>query len=88
MKVGPRNAMVIAVVSLAVRRGRDELRASFGSAGPVPGLVRAPLEDADVVPGAGRRGGSPIDDVRGTARVPPARAARAHRSARSSRCLA
>ena len=39
MKVGPRNAMVIAVVSLAlvVDRERDELRASFGSAGPVPG---------------------------------------------------
>ena len=31
MKVGPRNAMVIAVVSLAVSAG-DELRASFGSA--------------------------------------------------------
>ena len=31
MKVGPRNAMVIAVVSLSVSAG-DELRASFGSA--------------------------------------------------------
>ena len=31
MKVGPRNAMVIAVVSLALAAG-DELRASFGSA--------------------------------------------------------
>ena len=34
MKVGPRNAMVIAVVSLALAAG-DELRASFGSAGRV-----------------------------------------------------
>ena len=39
MKVGPRNAMVIAVVSLALVVDGDELRASFGSAGPVPGLV-------------------------------------------------
>src|SRR5688500_1146334 len=38
MKVGPRNAMVIAVVSLALRAG-EELRAAFGSAGPVPILV-------------------------------------------------
>ena len=45
MKVGPRNAMVIAVVSLTLvaDRERGELRASFGSAGPVPGLVTAPL---------------------------------------------
>src|SRR5439155_10010738 len=37
MKVGPRNAMVISVVSLAltVDRERDEVRAAFGSAGPV-----------------------------------------------------
>ena len=37
MKVGPRNAMVIAVCSLALAadRERSELRASFGSAGPV-----------------------------------------------------
>ena len=41
MKVGPRNAMVIAVCSLAlvVDRERGELRAAFGSAGPVTGLV-------------------------------------------------
>ena len=44
MKVGPRNAMVIAVCSLAVAadRERGELRASFGSAGPVAGLVELP----------------------------------------------
>src|SRR5262249_12206541 len=40
MKVGTRNAMVIAVVSLAVRAD-GELRAAFGSAGPVPTLARA-----------------------------------------------
>ena len=40
MKVGPRNAMVIAVCSLAVRVD-GELRAAYGSAGPVVGLVRA-----------------------------------------------
>ncbi len=41
MKIGPRNAMVIAVCSLAVvvDRVRGEIRASFGSASPVPGLV-------------------------------------------------
>ncbi len=43
MKVGPRNAMVIAVCSLAVvvDRERDELRAAFGSAAPVTRLVSA-----------------------------------------------
>src|SRR5256885_13020515 len=49
MKVGPRNAMVIAVVSLAVRVD-GELRAAFGSAGPVPTLVQAALEDAASFP--------------------------------------
>ncbi|HEY7017901.1 MAG TPA: FAD binding domain-containing protein, partial [Gaiellaceae bacterium] len=45
MKVGPRNAMVISVVSLALVVDGGELRASYGSAGPVPGLVTAPLEE-------------------------------------------
>jgi CO/xanthine dehydrogenase FAD-binding subunit len=69
MKVGPRNAMVIAVCSLAlaVDRERDELRASFGSAGPVAGLVVAPLADADGFPEQVAAAASPIDDVRGTA---------------------
>jgi CO/xanthine dehydrogenase FAD-binding subunit len=66
MKVGPRNAMVISVVSLALRAD-GELRASFGSAGPVPGLVRAPLEDADSFPERVAAAATPIDDVRGTA---------------------
>jgi CO/xanthine dehydrogenase FAD-binding subunit len=69
MKVGPRNAMVIAVCSLAVSadRERGELRAAFGSAGPVAKLVRAPLADADRFPDLVARSASPIDDVRGTA---------------------
>ncbi len=69
MKVGPRNAMVIAVVSLALAadRARGELRASFGSAGPVPGLVVAPLSAADDFPSLVAEAASPIDDVRGTA---------------------
>lgn len=69
MKVGPRNAMVIAVVSLAVvaDRALGEVRASFGSAGPVPGLVSCPLVEADALPDAVAAAASPIDDVRGTA---------------------
>ena len=69
MKVGPRNAMVIAVVSLAVvaDRERGELRASFGSAGPVPGLVIRPIDEASSFAEVVAREASPIDDVRGTA---------------------
>jgi len=69
MKVGPRNAMVIAVVSLAVvtDRERGEIRAAYGSAGPVPALVTAPLEEADAFPERVAAAASPIDDVRGTA---------------------
>jgi CO/xanthine dehydrogenase FAD-binding subunit len=69
MKVGPRNAMVIAVCSLAVVADRDhgEIRASFGSAGPVPGLVACPIEDAGSLPELVVEASSPIDDVRGTA---------------------
>src|SRR5207248_512318 len=69
MKVGPRNAMVIAVCSLAVAvdRERGELRGAFGSAGPVPTLVRAPLAEAESFPALVASAASPIDDVRGTA---------------------
>jgi CO/xanthine dehydrogenase FAD-binding subunit len=69
MKVGPRNAMVIAVCSLALvaDRERGELRASFGSAGPVPGLVVAPIDERDGFPQRVAEAASPIDDVRGTA---------------------
>lgn len=69
MKVGPRNAMVIAVCSLAlvVDRERDEIRAAFGSAAPVVRLVRASLDGAGDFPEMVAAAASPIDDVRGTA---------------------
>jgi CO/xanthine dehydrogenase FAD-binding subunit len=69
MKVGPRNAMVIAVCSLALvaDRERGELRASFGSSGPVAGLVAAPLTDASLFAEQVAEAASPIDDVRGSA---------------------
>jgi CO/xanthine dehydrogenase FAD-binding subunit len=66
MKVGPRNAMVIAVVSLAVSVD-DELRAAFGSAGPVATLVRAERADVASFPERVAEAAAPIDDVRGTA---------------------
>ena len=67
MKVGPRNAMVIAVVSLCVSAG-DELRASFGSASPRPFLVCAPADEADTFPELVAAAAAPIDDVRGSER--------------------
>jgi CO/xanthine dehydrogenase FAD-binding subunit len=69
MKVGPRNAMVIAVCSLAlaVDREREEIRAAYGSAGPVPGLVTGQLADRAEFPERLAAAASPIDDVRGTA---------------------
>lgn len=69
MKVGPRNAMVIAVCSLALvaDRERGELRAAYGSAGPVPALVTAPLDERADFPDRLAAAASPIDDVRGTA---------------------
>jgi CO/xanthine dehydrogenase FAD-binding subunit len=69
MKVGPRNAMVIAVCSLALvaDRERGELRAAYGSAGPVPALVRAPLAESADFADRVAEAASPIDDVRGTA---------------------
>jgi len=69
MKVGPRNAMVIAVVSLAVvaDRERGEVRGAFGSAGPVTTLVTAPLGEADEFPARVADAARPIDDVRGSA---------------------
>ena len=68
MKVGPRNAMVIAVVSLALGVDREGgvLSAGFGSAGPVPTLVTAALDDADSFPEQVAAAATPIDDVRGT----------------------
>lgn len=64
MKVGPRNAMVIAVCSLALAVDGDDARAAIGSAAPVATLVAGPVDGfaARVAAAA-----SPIDDVRGTA---------------------
>ena len=69
MKVGPRNAMVIAVCSLAlaVDREREEIRAAYGSAGPVPALVTGTLAEREEFPERLAAAASPIDDVRGTA---------------------
>jgi CO/xanthine dehydrogenase FAD-binding subunit len=67
MKIGPRNAMVIAVCSLAVSAG-DELRASFGSASPRPVLVTAPRDEAEGFPEQVAAAAAPIDDVRGSER--------------------
>lgn len=64
MKVGPRNAMVIAVCSLALRVDGGDVRAAIGSAAPVATLVTGPVDGfAERVVMAA----SPIDDVRGTA---------------------
>jgi CO/xanthine dehydrogenase FAD-binding subunit len=65
MKIGPRNAMVIAVCSLAVSAG-DELRASFGSSSPRPVLVTASRDEADSFAERVAAAASPIDVVRGT----------------------
>lgn len=69
MKVGPRNAMVIAVASLALAADSDrgEVRAAYGSTGPVVGLVTAPLAERGSFPERVAAAASPIDDVRGTA---------------------
>ena len=69
MKVGPRNAIVISVCSLALQvdRERGELRAAFGSAAPTVRLVTAPLDEADSFAALVAESASPIDDVRGTA---------------------
>ncbi len=69
MKVGPRNAMVISVCSLALVADREhgELRAAYGSSGPVVGLVRAPLDEVGSFAERVAAAASPIDDVRGSA---------------------
>jgi CO/xanthine dehydrogenase FAD-binding subunit len=69
MKIGPRNAMVISVCSLAlhVDRPRGEVRAAFGSSAPTVRLVAAALDEAESFPDLVVAAASPIDDVRGTA---------------------
>lgn len=69
MKVGPRNAMVIAIASLALQVDLDqnEIRAAYGSAGPVVSVVTAPLGAHADLPERVAEACSPIDDVRGSA---------------------
>jgi CO/xanthine dehydrogenase FAD-binding subunit len=69
MKVGPRNAMVIAICSLAVVVDPDagEVRASFGSAATTARTVTVPLAEAAALPGRVAEAADPIDDVRATA---------------------
>jgi CO/xanthine dehydrogenase FAD-binding subunit len=68
-KVGPRNAMVIAVCSLAVvvDTAAGEVRAAFGSAAVTARHVVVPLAEAAELPERVVGAASPIDDVRGTA---------------------
>jgi CO/xanthine dehydrogenase FAD-binding subunit len=69
MKVGPRNAMVIAICSLAVVVDPEaaEVRASFGSAAVTAKRVTVPLAEAAALPERVAETASPIDDVRATA---------------------
>ena len=68
-KVGPRNAMVIAVCSLAVvvDTAAGEVRAAFGSGAVTARHVVVPLAEAAELPERVVGAASPIDDVRGTA---------------------
>jgi len=68
-KVGPRNAMVIAICSLAVvvDTAEDEVRAAFGSAAVTAKRVSVPLADAAELPDRVVESAAPIDDVRATA---------------------
>ena len=69
MKVGVRNAMVIAICSLCVVVDPEagEVRAAFGSAAETARRVTVPLADAAALPTASPRRPRPIDDVRATA---------------------
>ena len=69
MKVGTRNAMVIAICSLAVvvDSTAGEVRAAFGSAAVTVKRVTVPLADAAGLPERVVAAAAPIDDVRATA---------------------
>lgn len=69
MKIGPRNAMVISIASLALAadRERGELRAVCGSSGPVPFAVVAPFDERPSFAEQVVAASAPIDDVRGSA---------------------
>ncbi len=77
-KVGPRNAMVIAICSLAVVVDTEEgeVRAAFGSAAVTAKRVTVPLADAAELPDRVAEAATPIDDVARERRVPAARPAR------------
>ena len=68
-KVGPRNAMVIAICSLAVvvDTTESEVRAAFGSAAMTARRITVPLADAAELPDRIAEAASPIDDVRASA---------------------
>jgi len=68
-KVGPRNAMVIAICSLAVvvDTTAGEVRAAFGSAAVTARTVTVPIADAAELADRIVEVASPIDDVRATA---------------------
>ena len=85
MKVGPRNAMVIAVCSLALASTARRSSCRRRSARPAPRRVScAPTSEADDFADAVAEAASPIDDVGGTARYRRQRAGRARRPARWS----
>jgi CO/xanthine dehydrogenase FAD-binding subunit len=69
MKVGPRNAMVIAICSLAVVVDTEagQARAAFGSAAVTARRVTVPLAEAATLPDRIVEAAAPIDDVRATA---------------------
>jgi CO/xanthine dehydrogenase FAD-binding subunit len=54
-------------LTLTVPREQGEIRAAYGSAGPVPALLTGALADRDGFPERLAAAASPIDDVRGTA---------------------
>lgn len=68
-KVGPRNAMVIAICSLAVvvDTTEGEVRAAFGSAAVTAKRITVSLTGAAELPDRVAEAASPIDDVRATA---------------------
>ena len=89
MKVGPRNAMVIAICSLAVVVDTEagEVRAAFGSAAVTARLVTVPLADAAHAARAGRRGGEPDRRRPGDRRLSAPRARACSRARALERCL-
>ena len=82
MKIGPRNAMVISVCSLAlhVDRTRGEVRAAFGSVGADRAARHCRPRRARILPGARRGCGEPDRRCPRNGRLPAARPPCAHRT--------